>query len=145
MAALKCEEQQQEKRKMQSTETLTAVGRQNTKQQFGIFFWSTWIRMNSSFDFFCYGAHALKCIAMESSFLLCSMREYTHSRVSIIHNRLKCFLLGMKMQSSEKKMRRRKNAAERKCPVAENAMKFFHTAVKKCNVFLMQCSMQRNA
>ena len=32
-------------------------------------------------------------------------------------------------------MRRRQNAAERKCPVAENAMKFFHTAVKKNVMF----------
>ena len=86
MAALKCKEQQRDKRKMQSMETLTAVGRQNIKQQFGNFFWSTWIRMNSSFDFFCYGAHALKCIAMEGSFHLCNVREHTHSRVSTIHS-----------------------------------------------------------
>ena len=45
MAALKCKEQQRDKRKMQSMETLTAVGRQNIKQQFGIFF---------------YGAHGLE-------------------------------------------------------------------------------------
>ena len=53
MAALKCKEQQRDKRKMQSMETLTAVGRQNTKQQFGNF---------------CYTTHELKCIAMECSF-----------------------------------------------------------------------------
>ena len=55
---------------MQSKKTLTAVGRQNIKQQFGNF---------------CYGAHALKCIAMEGIFLLCNVREHTHNRVSTIH------------------------------------------------------------
>ena len=119
MAALKCKEQQRDKKYAKYGDPHSS-GKIEHKT-------AVW-------NFFC-GAHALKCIAMEGSFLLCNVREYTHSRVSIIHSRWKCFVLAKKMQSSEKKMRRRQNTAERKCPVAENAMKFLLQSSKKNVIF----------
>ena len=96
MAALKCKEQQRDKkcakhgdpRSSGKTEHKTAV-----------------------WNFFC-GAHALKCIAMEGSFLLCNVREHTHSRVSTIHSNKKNVMFFFICNAACKEMHKEKQGQQ---------------------------------